>query len=70
MQNLFIKYNIIDDDYITDQDEFMLVQTFIYKLGEEKYKKDIVHKVGSGKIYEIPSDVKINYLKYLYQLEG
>ena len=29
----------------------------------EKYKKDIVHQIGVGKIFDIPSDVKINYLK-------
>lgn len=29
----------------------------------EKYKKDIVHQVGSGKIFDIPFDVKMNYLK-------
>jgi hypothetical protein len=41
MQNLFIKYNIIDENSNIDHDEFMLVQTFIYKLSDEKYKKDI-----------------------------
>lgn len=41
MQNLFMKYNIIDNNSNIDHDEFMLIQTFIYKLSEEKYKKDI-----------------------------
>ena len=37
IQNLFIRNNILDEN----DEDFMLNQEFIYKLSDEKYKKDI-----------------------------
>ena len=38
VQNLFIKHNVFNGN---DCDEFLLNQKFIYKLSDEKYKKEI-----------------------------
>lgn len=42
MQNLFIQHNNIDE--LTSED-FLLNQNFIYKLSEEKYKKEIFKNI-------------------------
>ena len=41
-QNLFIKYNNIDK---MNGEDFLLNQDFIYKLSNEKYKKDIFKNI-------------------------
>ena len=43
-QNLFIEYNKIGENNISDN-EFVLNQQFIYKLSEEKYKKEIFRHI-------------------------
>ena len=43
IQNLFIKYCHIDEN--TDFDEFILNQSFITKLSDEKYKKEILKSI-------------------------
>jgi len=42
MQNLFTKYNNIDD---IDSDDFIMNQQFIYKLSDEKYQKSIFRNI-------------------------
>jgi hypothetical protein len=44
IQNLFIKYNNLDSDDISDED-FILNQNFIFKLSDDKYKKDIFKNI-------------------------
>lgn len=44
LQNLFIKYNNMDNDDI-DMTDFMLNQDFIYKLMDEKKKKELFKSV-------------------------
>ena len=39
VQNLFLKHNVFNG---ADCDEFLLNQKFIYKLSDEKYKKEII----------------------------
>jgi len=51
IQNLFIKYNIMDDINITMED-FVMNQEFIYKLSDDKHKKDLFK--------HITEEVKIN----------
>jgi hypothetical protein len=36
-----MKYNVIDEEYISYED-FMLNQYFIYKLSNDKYKREIL----------------------------
>lgn len=43
-QNLFIEYNKIGENDI-NENEFVLNQQFIYKLSEEKYKKEIFRHI-------------------------
>ena len=52
IQNLFLKYNSLDDTDNISYDNFILNQSFIQKLSDEKYKKDILK--------HIIEEVKIN----------
>ena len=45
IQNLFIKYNILDSPDAISIEDFMLNQDFIYKLSDEKHKKDIFKSI-------------------------
>lgn len=52
IQNLFLKYNSLDDKANISCEDFILNQHFIHKLSDEKYKKDIFK--------HIVEEVKIN----------
>lgn len=45
VQNLFIKYNDLDNGDVSDED-FMNNQQFICKLSDEKYRKDIFKSIA------------------------
>jgi hypothetical protein len=45
VQNLFLKYNSLDDDEEISGEDFLLNQKFICKLSDEKYKKEILKSI-------------------------
>jgi hypothetical protein len=45
VQNLFLKYNTLDDEENIDGEDFLLNQKFLCKLSEEKYKKEIFKSI-------------------------
>lgn len=45
VQNLFLKYNTLDDEENIDGEDFLLNQKFLCKLSDEKYKKEIFKSI-------------------------
>lgn len=45
VQNLFLKYNTLDDEENIDGEDFLLNQKFLCKLSEEKYKREIFKSI-------------------------
>jgi hypothetical protein len=45
VQNLFLKYNTLDDEENIDGEDFLLNQKFLCKLSDEKYKREIFKSI-------------------------